>query len=95
MSAPVIDSDDFPRLIYAQTFETIYAYLEEQRRTDPAFTPEKIRQFLKDAYARQGDNWGARGVIEDKKLEAIIAAYECFLAEWEGAPETEGICQQA
>ncbi|HOT91263.1 MAG TPA: hypothetical protein PLJ78_05665 [Anaerolineae bacterium] len=94
MSAPVIDSDDFPRLVYEQTFETIYAHLEEQRRTDPTFTPDKIRQFLKDAYARQGDDWIGRGVIENKKLDAVIAAYECFLAEWEGTSETEASCQQ-
>ncbi len=89
MSTPVIDSDDFPRQIYQQTFESIYEYLEERLRTDPTFAPEDIRQFLKDAYARQGDNWVGRGVLENKKLDAVIAAYECFLAEWETELEAD------
>ena len=89
MSTPVFDSDDFPKLIYRQTFEAIYEYLEERLRTDPAFTPENIRQFLKDAYVRQGDDWIGRGVLETKKLDAVIAAHECFLAEWEDDPESE------
>ena len=88
MATPILDSDDFPRQIYRQTFEAIYAYLEERRRTDPAFTPESIRQFLKDAYLRQGDDWIGRGVLETKKLDAIVAANECFLAEWEVEPES-------
>ncbi len=83
MTAPVYDSDEFPRLIYRQTFEAVYAYLEERRRSDPTFTPEDIRQFLKDAYACQGDNWGGRGVLENKRLDATIAAHEAILAEWE------------
>jgi hypothetical protein len=89
MSTPVIDSDDFPKQIYRQTFEAIYEYLEERLRTDPAFTPEGIRQFLKDAYVRQGDDWIGRGVLETKKLDAVIAAHECFLAEWEDTQKSE------
>ena len=84
MTSSAYDSDDFPRQVYEQTFETIYAHLEERLRTDPTFTPENIRQFLKDAYARQGDDWIGRGVLETKKLDAVVAAHECFLAEWEG-----------
>jgi type II restriction/modification system DNA methylase subunit YeeA len=89
MSTPVFDSDDFPKLIYRQTFEAIYEYLEERLRTDPTFTPEDIRQFLKDAYVRQGDDWIGRGVLETKKLDAVIAAHECFLAEWEAESGTD------
>ncbi len=94
MVSPVCDSDEFPQQIYRQTFEAIYAYLEERLRTDPTFTPEDIRQFLKDAYARQGDDWIGRGVLETKKLDAVVAAYECFLAEWEGVLEPEKGGQQ-
>ncbi len=89
MVSPVCDSDDFPRQVYEQTFEAIFAYLEERIRTDPTFTPEDIRQFLKDAYTRQGDDWIGRGVLETKKLDAVVAAHECFLAEWEDTPEPE------
>ncbi len=83
MSTTVCDSDDFPRLVYEETFEAIYTHLEERLRTDPTFTPGDIRQFLKDAYVRQGDDWIGRGVLETKKLDAVVAAHECFLAEWE------------
>ncbi|HQE91164.1 MAG TPA: hypothetical protein PLH19_06370 [Anaerolineae bacterium] len=83
MPSSVCDSDDFPTQVYAETFAAIYAYLEQRRRTDPTFTPEDIRNFLQDAYVRQGDAWMGRGVLETKKLDAVVAAYECFLAEWE------------
>lgn len=85
MPSSVCDSDDFPRQVYEETFQAIFAYLEERIRTDPTFTPEDIRQFLKDAYARQGDDWIGRGVLETKKLDAVVAAHECFLAEWESS----------
>ena len=81
------DSNDFLKTVYRQTFEAIYAYLEERRCIDPTFTPEDIRQFLEDAYVRQGNNWIGRGLLEDAKLDAIIAAYESFLAEWEAESE--------
>jgi CTP:phosphocholine cytidylyltransferase-like protein len=89
MMSPVYDSDDFPKQIYQEAFEAIYTHLEERLRTDPQFTPEDIRQFLKDAYVRQGDNWIGRGVLENKKLDAVIAAHECFLAEWEAEAAAE------
>lgn len=89
MASPVCDSDDFPKQVYREAFEAIYAHLEERLRIDPTFTPEDIRQFLKDTYARQGNDWGGRGVLENKKLDAVVAAHECFLAEWEDAPELE------
>jgi hypothetical protein len=89
MAVPVIDSDDFPNMIYRQTFEAIYEQLEQRLQTDPSFTPEDIRQFLKDAYVRQDDDWIGRGVLENKKQNAIVAAHECFLAEWEGDAEDD------
>ena len=89
MVAPACDSDDFPKQVYREAFEAIYAHLEERLRTDTTFTPEDIRQFLKDAYARQGDDWGGRGVLETKKLDAVVAAHECFLAEWETEVEAD------
>ncbi len=89
MIPPACDSDEFPRQVYEQTFEVIFAHLEERLRTDPTFTPEDIRQFLKDAYARQGDDMLGRGILETKKLDAIVAAHECFLAEWEAASKSK------
>ncbi len=87
MVLSVCDSDEFPQQIYRQMFEAIYTHLEERLRTDPTFTPDDIRQFLKDAYTRQGDDWIGRGVLETKKLNAVVAAHECFLAEWEDDQE--------
>ncbi|MGC9394176.1 MAG: hypothetical protein ACP5J4_04920 [Anaerolineae bacterium] len=87
MSTPTVNGADFPEHVYRQTFEAIYAYLEERLCIDPTFTPEDIRQFLEDAYVRQGNNWIGRGVLEDKKLAAVIAAYESFLAKWEAELE--------
>ncbi|MFN2110634.1 MAG: hypothetical protein ACK2UI_13300 [Anaerolineae bacterium] len=89
MSTPVFDSDDFPEQLYRQTFEAIYEYLEDRLHTDPKFTPDDIRQFLKDAYVRQGNDWIGRGILENKKLDAIVAAHECFLAEWETELEVD------
>lgn len=77
--------NDFPQQVYEETFEATCAFLEERQRTDPTFTIDDIKDFLKDAYTRQGDNWIGRGLLHDTKQAAIIAAYECVLAEWQDA----------
>ena len=67
---------------YDEVFDALYRYLDERRRTDPAFSPDDIRAFLKDAYVRLGNNWIGRGTLFDTTQNATIAAYETFLANW-------------
>ena len=81
--------NDFPQQVYEDTFESMVAYLQKRRRTDPDFTIADVAGFLEDAYARQGDNWIGRGLLNTKKHAAVIAAYECVLAEWRTAIKVE------
>ncbi len=67
---------------YDEVFESLYRYLEERRRTDPSFTPDHVRGFLKDAYVRLGNNWTGKGTLFETTQNATIAAYESFLANW-------------
>ena len=67
---------------YDEVFDALYRYLEEKRRTDPSFTPDHIRGFLKDAYVRLGNNWTGKGTLFETTQNATIAAYETFLANW-------------
>lgn len=67
---------------YDEVFDALYRYLEEKRRTDPAFTPAHVRAFLKDAYVRMGNNWIGKGTLFETTQNATIAAYETFLVNW-------------
>jgi hypothetical protein len=74
---------------YHEVYEALYAHLQERRLTDPAFTPEDVRGFLKDAYLRQGNDWIGHGALFDVTQSATIAAHEAFLAEWEAEREDD------
>lgn len=67
---------------YDEVYESLYHYLAERRRTDPSFTPDHVRGFLKDAYVRLGNNWTGKGTLFETTQNATIAAYESFLANW-------------
>jgi len=68
--------------LYNQVFENIYRSIAERRR-DPSFTIRELREMLESQYVYQGNDWVGRGTVSSIKTEAVIAAYEHALAEWE------------
>jgi hypothetical protein len=68
---------------YREIYESLTQFLHNRLRTDPNFTVEDLRGFLKDAYVRIGNDWIGHGPLFDATQSATIAAYEAVLAEWE------------
>jgi hypothetical protein len=68
---------------YRETYESLHRQLLERRQTDPEFSIQDLRGFLKDAYAYQENDWVGRGALFDARQAAIVAAYEAVLAEWQ------------
>lgn len=66
---------------YRETYESLIRFLHHRLRTDPNFTVEDLRGFLKDAYVRIGNDWIGHGPLFDATQSATIAAYEVVLAE--------------
>jgi hypothetical protein len=66
---------------YDEVYESLYRFLHQRLRTDPEFTVEDLRGFLKDAYIRLGNDWIGHGALFDVTQTATIAAYEAVLAE--------------
>ena len=85
-----VAEEDIVSRRYHQTYESLHGQLQERRRTDPGFTTEDLRGFLKDAYVYQDSDWIGRGALFDATQAATIAAYEAVLAEWQGEIEEAG-----
>lgn len=77
------DTEDVLERRYRTLYASLHAELLERRRTDPNFTIDDVRGFLRDAYLRQGNDWIGHGVLFHVTQDATIAAYEAVLAEWE------------
>ncbi|MGC9521624.1 MAG: hypothetical protein ACP5HG_07045 [Anaerolineae bacterium] len=83
------DTEDVLERRYHDLYAAHHAELLERRRTDPNFTVDDVRRFLKDAYLRQDNDWMGHGVLFHVTQGAIIAAYEAILAEWEAELQRE------
>ncbi|MCU0519800.1 MAG: hypothetical protein MUF84_03775 [Anaerolineae bacterium] len=68
---------------YEETYASVYEYLQARRRDDPRFTIAQLRDFLKEATIRQGNDWIGGGLLFDATQAAIVAAHEAVLAEWQ------------
>ncbi|MCT4604545.1 MAG: hypothetical protein N4A64_00355 [Marinisporobacter sp.] len=67
---------------YTNTFESIYADLQNQREKDPRYTIYDLENLLESLYANEGNNWTGRGENKDVTTAATISACETFLTEW-------------
>lgn len=68
---------------YQHTFEATIAQLTLRRRIQGDFTLSECAKLLETEYINQGNNWIGRGSLQDIVLQATIAAYEVFIAEWQ------------
>ena len=77
-------SQEWRNIKYTETFEAELRGLERRRAADPNCTITDIEGVLKHLYIMDGADWGGRGDVQDTVLAATIAAYEHFIANWQG-----------
>jgi hypothetical protein len=85
-----VSSPEWRDRAYHDAFERTLTGLGARRRVDPSFTVEDAEGVLRNLYVQEGNDWIGRGLLQDAVLEATIAAYEHYIAEWraENAPPT-------
>jgi len=76
-------TDDWQEQKYEKEFDATLSQIRRLREVDPKFNIESLRNMLETAYTHQGNNWTGRGAVGDVDQEAVIAAYQQALAEWE------------
>jgi len=74
---------DWEEKLFDEEFESTLVQVEELRRIDPSFSIESLRSMLETAYVHQGNNWTGRGSVGDISQDAVIAAYQQYIAKWE------------
>ena len=75
-------SADWRDAKYEEVLEQEYRGLERRRAADAACTVADLEAVLTHLYAMDGADWGGRGELQDTIMQATIAAYERFIAEW-------------
>ena len=76
-------SQDWQQQKYDEVFEEVCEHVEQQRRMNPSFSIDYVKECLKNKYVQQGQDWIGRGLVAEITNAATIAAYEHILAEWE------------
>jgi hypothetical protein len=76
------ETTDWQDAKYTEVFEDEVRGLERRRQHDPSFTVHDLEMQLKQQYIIEGDDWEGRGVLGDIVLNATIAAWEYYAAEW-------------
>lgn len=74
---------DWEEKAFNTEFEQALIQVDQLRKIDPSFTIDSLRNMLETAYVHQGNNWTGRGSVGDISQEAVIAAYQQYLAQWE------------
>ena len=72
--------------IFDDTYDEAYAYYQSRMNGEEGFTAETLRGLLASLYVRQGNDWEGRGQPRDITLNAMIAAAETVLSQWDGKP---------
>lgn len=68
---------------YDDTYSTTLRSLQRRRADDPSFTLDDAKGQLRHLYVNDGNNWVGRGELQDIIVQAMIDAYECYIAECE------------
>jgi hypothetical protein len=74
---------DWEEKAFNTEFEQALIQVDQLRKIDPSFTIDSLRNMLETAYVHQGNDWTGRGSVGDITQEAVIAAYQQYLAQWE------------
>ncbi|MCL2244206.1 MAG: hypothetical protein FWC03_07035 [Treponema sp.] len=74
--------DDWRDIKYQEIFEEETRGLIRRRQADPNCTVDDINGILNNLYILDGANQDGRGNVQDIIINARIAAYERFIAQW-------------
>jgi hypothetical protein len=67
---------------YREVYDAVCTQLEKQK-AEGKLTKEQLRGLLESAYVNQGNDFAGRGEAMNITIDATVAAYECFLADWQ------------
>jgi len=68
---------------YDDTYSATFKSLQRRQADDPSFTIDAARGQLKHLYVNDGNNWVGRGELQDIIVQAMIDAFERYIAERE------------
>jgi len=68
---------------YDDTYSTTLRSLQRRQAEDQSFTLDAAKGQLRHLYVNDGNNWVGRGELQDIIVQAMIDAYECYIAECE------------
>ena len=75
--------EDFLQEIYDEAFQNAYNNYQLRKKTEPGFTKTILQGLLESLYVAQGNNWLGRGEAKEASHNAMIAAAEVVLSEWD------------
>ena len=78
----IMSEKDWQQRTYDEVFEDVCEFVERQRRMNPDFSIEFVKERLESKYIQQDQNWIGKGLVAEIIDAATIAAYEHILAEW-------------
>jgi len=75
--------DEILEQVFGDAYDDAYEHFTARKREDPAFDKAALQGFLDSQYKNQGNNWEGRSQIKELMQDAVIAAAEAVLAEWD------------
>lgn len=70
-------------ITYDDTYASTFKSLRRRQADDPSFTIDAAKSQLKHLYINDGNNWAGRGELQDIIVQAMIDAFERYIAERE------------
>ena len=68
---------------YREVYEQTVAAVRLRKEHDPGFGKKALRRLLDNAFISAGNDWVGRGPVAQIVDDAVIAAYDHCLAEWD------------
>lgn len=75
--------DEYLQRVFDDAYDEAYGHFLSQKQNDPTFDRPFLRGLLNSMYVNQGNDWTGRGQVKDASQDAVIAAAEAILADWE------------
>jgi hypothetical protein len=83
---------DWRDVLYERVMEEETRGLLFRSKHDAIFTIADLKGLLDSLYRTQGDDWLGRGEVGSITIDATIAAYEKFIAQWNRLLQEDAAC---